>query len=776
MKKIRTIMSIAMLAAMGASAAVFYEEGFEPLPGTATVKASDGKIRFGGNATGQPSISSNEYAVGTIPDGTGVSLVDDGSGTNNVLFVDGRYDKTYGGAVVIDPSAFGGTASVARLSFDLTEYNRKTDGTTCYVDVYAASGYDLSGATDAKIVMDLKNAKNTPTSAFGVNGSAATALLATRTFDHNTALGNLDLSFNYDGSSAIVVVWESQWKSAFKVDNIQISDDGVVAEEGDSSVVMLGGHVSVFDSGAATNNAFVSQIGAGEIVQFNGVNSDGGSFGASGTLVNQGVGASLTNSANGLVLTTTAISSSNAARTNTVSSGGQLGINASAGGANFQQSDATEWSFEYNKDVELKQVIFSGLDADAKDRMRVIANGVTNDLSPADTDETDAWSGAANTEVYTFATPVFVSAGDDIIIATHTNQAVVDPVNNKWGLFGVVVHVPTLFDTHAWIDFGGNPTLYENTTYQSQMGGDDIVAWWGGDIFGRTWDELGTLKNQGIGGSLASLAYNVSITTLNIASSSPTRTNTVVSGGQLGINAVDTAPYNFDADLGSSWTFELNKDVWLGRVGFRYFGASDEALIIIGGVTNTIAVADCEIANYEGNSSFYTFTDPIFIAAGTDVEIQSSSSLWGLGSLLIGVDQPVVVPFTYADWVALYPSMGANTNLTDHADADGYNNLYEFAMGGDPTDANDIGYVPVSSVVEDGGTNYLDYVYHKRKDASLQGLTYYLELTGNLVFPAWTNAGYEVIGNATVGDYRAVTNRIPTTNATQFIELQIEKN
>ena len=244
---------------------------------------------------------------------------------------------------------------------------------------------------------------------------------------------------------------------------------------GASNVVMFGGSASVLTGDVETNNAFITQIGAGEIVQWNGVNSDGGGFGASGTLANESVGASLTNSANNLVLTTTAISSSNIARTNTVQSGGQLGVNSADGAANFQQSDATEWSFEFNKRVNLKQVIYAGLDIGAKDRMRVNVNGVDYDLSPADTDETDAWSGAGNTEVYTFPTSVTVSVGADITISTHDDQESPDAINNKWGLFSVVVDIPDFNAAelyNAWL--GTYPSLGSDTNLFDNPDNDEL--------------------------------------------------------------------------------------------------------------------------------------------------------------------------------------------------------------------------------------------------------------------------------------------------------------
>jgi hypothetical protein len=627
MKKCILILTAAMAVSMSVSAAVFYAEDFDPIPVTNTVKESDGKIRFGGNDVDTPSMSTGEFAVGTIPDGTGVSVVDDGSGVNNVLFVDGRYDKTYGGAVVVDPADFGGTASVARLSFDLTEYVRKGgDGTACYVDVYAASGYDLTGVTDVKIVMDLRNGANTPTTVLGVNGSATTELLGTLTFDHTTALGNLDLSFSYDGTSAIVIVWESQFKSAFKIDNIQITDDGIIALEGDPTVVFFGGDAGLFNGDALVNNQFVGQTDAGNIVQWNGVDSDGGSFGASGSLSDQGVGAVLSNSVNDLVLTTLDIVPTGS---NTFSTGlpNVMGIR---GGDNGKFDAGEAWTFEFNKQVELKQLVLTAFQWNSETSKVTVAGVATNSFNPQDPNLAALdWEGApANKWVYTYPTPITVPAGTDITI---------EGVDGSWGLQGVVVDVASIIETLPLINFGGNQDLITNATYQSELGGDAIIAWWGGDDDGRFLGDVGTLKDQGAGATLTSVKYGVTIETQAIDSTDPAGTNTFVSGGSLGITGGDNA--KLDSANAEAWTLDFDTDVYLYRIGFKGFTfASEEADIIVGGVTNSIVPGDCVPSAVESGLTVYTYSEALFIPAGSAVEIRAAGGQWGVGNLVVGVD------------------------------------------------------------------------------------------------------------------------------------------
>jgi GH35 family endo-1,4-beta-xylanase len=129
-----------------------------------------------------------------------------------------------------------------------------------------------------------------------------------------------------------------------------------------------------------------------------------------------------------------------------------------------------------------------------------------------------------------------------------------------------------------------------------------------------------------------------------------------------------------------------------------------------------------------------------------------------------------------ADWLADYPTLGSATNLTDNPDLDIANNLAEYAFGGDPTNGSVVGHVPSSELLEDGGTNYIEYVYTKRKDSADRGLSYTLELSSDLVSNIWTNDGYIVTGSNDVDSaFQTITNRVPAADMdNQFIRLQIK--
>ena len=109
-------------------------------------------------------------------------------------------------------------------------------------------------------------------------------------------------------------------------------------------------------------------------------------------------------------------------------------------------------------------------------------------------------------------------------------------------------------------------------------------------------------------------------------------------------------------------------------------------------------------------------------------------------------------------------------------DGDGLDNLYEFGVGGDPTNALDTGHSSFYALEGDGSATWLTYVYPKRSDPS-SGLAYYIELSDDLASGSWSSNGYEVVGTGSIdADFDAVTNRIPTSSKdAQFVRPVIEE-
>jgi len=126
----------------------------------------------------------------------------------------------------------------------------------------------------------------------------------------------------------------------------------------------------------------------------------------------------------------------------------------------------------------------------------------------------------------------------------------------------------------------------------------------------------------------------------------------------------------------------------------------------------------------------------------------------------------------YAGWADNWGvDIGAET--ADY-DGDGLPNIYEYGLGGDPTNAANQGTSPEFGVANISGTNWFGYVYPQLSDPD-SGLSYSLEFNTNLVSGTWTNSGYIVTGtNVTGGSLDFVTNVTDTVADEKFIRLIIE--
>ena len=108
-------------------------------------------------------------------------------------------------------------------------------------------------------------------------------------------------------------------------------------------------------------------------------------------------------------------------------------------------------------------------------------------------------------------------------------------------------------------------------------------------------------------------------------------------------------------------------------------------------------------------------------------------------------------------------------------DGDSYDNLLEYAFGGNPDDANDQGNAPVTSLMEETGTNWFYHVYYEHTNKVARGLDYSVEAGTDLVVTNWGSVVIDPVGSgAGPAGFNAVTNRIPTdTEGKQFIKLDV---
>lgn len=118
----------------------------------------------------------------------------------------------------------------------------------------------------------------------------------------------------------------------------------------------------------------------------------------------------------------------------------------------------------------------------------------------------------------------------------------------------------------------------------------------------------------------------------------------------------------------------------------------------------------------------------------------------------------------YDTWTAEYKLGGNSAMLTADPDLDGLDNLSEYGLGGNPTNAAEGGILPTTDLLFEG--RIFEYVYRRRSDAAARGLGYDLETTTNLVeVSGWATNGIYVAGiSARVDGFESVTNHVSTTN------------
>jgi hypothetical protein len=106
---------------------------------------------------------------------------------------------------------------------------------------------------------------------------------------------------------------------------------------------------------------------------------------------------------------------------------------------------------------------------------------------------------------------------------------------------------------------------------------------------------------------------------------------------------------------------------------------------------------------------------------------------------------------------------------TDDFDSDGINNLYEYGLGGDPTNPAVHGTLPTFSTAE----SVFTYSYPKRSDDD--SLIYTVQTTTNLVVGPWVETGVFITETEPGDPLDRVTATVDSTADGKFIRLKIEQ-
>ena len=157
-----------------------------------------------------------------------------------------------------------------------------------------------------------------------------------------------------------------------------------------------------------------------------------------------------------------------------------------------------------------------------------------------------------------------------------------------------------------------------------------------------------------------------------------------------------------------------------------------------------------------------------------DIELTAGSVT--LDDLRIGrtYGSVAVLPPGYASWAGHFSLVGGPG---DDDDGDSVQNLMEYAVGGDPSDAGDPGFSPVTGTSNDAGTKWFTYTFPKRSDPK-GGIACNATISETLMPGSWTSTGVELIGTVTDGfapGIDAVTVCTAITGKSRlFIRLEVE--
>jgi len=310
------------------------------------------------------------------------------------------------------------------------------------------------------------------------------------------------------------------------------------------------------------------------------------------------------------------------------------------------------------------------------------------------------------------------------------------------------------------IQFGGLVAHLSDTNHQAQVGADELVQFNGADNWGGAAGLNGTLNNSGIGAFISSPSTGLRLTTTSATSN----TAVFVTTGVIGIEGNDNA--KFDASLGEEWGFTFDQPVVLKQLLIAAVNNdSEEATVTVNGVDMpfTRINANSTVSGWDANRIIYAFDPPLELSAGTEVLFKATQGQIGLEGIVVRAGAPAT---PYNLWTDIHGLAGTNADWFADPDGNGQNNLLDYAHEGT---------FPVWGMEQSGGSNFMQVVYQRRRDAAERGLDYRVEWTDNLVSNTWNTAGVYESGSEVIDvGFESVTNRIPVDLPQKFGHLEIE--
>jgi len=131
-------------------------------------------------------------------------------------------------------------------------------------------------------------------------------------------------------------------------------------------------------------------------------------------------------------------------------------------------------------------------------------------------------------------------------------------------------------------------------------------------------------------------------------------------------------------------------------------------------------------------------------------------------------------PAYYTQWIDDFSLTGSDAAYSADPEPDGMINLLEYALGGNPLVDDAAEKLPTFGTNEQGGTNWFNTIYNRRRDAAARGLAYDVLASDDLVSNLWTNSTEEAGSVILDAEFESVTNRVSTqAEAQQFMKLNV---
>lgn len=237
----------------------------------------------------------------------------------------------------------------------------------------------------------------------------------------------------------------------------------------------------------------------------------------------------------------------------------------------------------------------------------------------------------------------------------------------------------------------------------------------------------------------------------------------------------------------SDWRFKVqNTGEWAGGRNGCGVAGTDYTSNLVGSALfadTTAEWVDVELdasvvqnwINNPGQNYGLILTAPNATNSGELIYLESSEASSGNGPELM---IEVLLENSFETWAGAQGLSGDDAAADADPDEDGMENLLEYALGGNPVSNDVVSILPAFSMVDGSGTNWLEYVYNRRRDAEARGLDYDMILTEDLIAGSWTNIGQSAeTGSASIDDdFEIVTNRIAVDVSVKFATLEVTED